>query len=294
MAGLDRYRILYFSGTGNTEWVMRGLAAELREAGCDVELLAADRLLADLEYAAHRELDEEAAGARLQEFAAPATILLLGYPVYESAIPMPLRLLLPLLPEGKGRKLAVVCTCMLAGGDCCHLPAEMLEKRGWDPVLATYVKMPNNVKVPAFSFFSIRNGAELDDFHQSASGRVTQIVDELLAGARDVEGGGIGDHLFGISQRWSEKYLTKYMVDHLFALAKCSRCGLCAATCPMGNIDFSGNYPEFGRNCCDCLRCYSFCPIHAIQVSEGTMNEEKYPRYKGFDGWKPKRLRKAK
>lgn len=289
----DAYRILYFSGTGNTHWVVSALASQLRDAHCEVHLLSADTVLTELGYDAKKGLDEDRARQRLAEFATPAKTLVVAYPVYESSIPMPLRMLLPLLPDGQGRNLAVVCTYTMAGGDCCHLPAETLGKRGWDPVLATYVKMPNNVKIPAFSFFAIHNGEELNHFYDSANTRVTQIVDELLSDRKHVEGGGLGDLLLGASQRLGEKFLTNYMADHLFALASCTRCGLCAATCPVGNIDFSKKYPQFGRNCCDCLRCYSFCPVAAIQVSEGTMNMEKYPRYKGFDGWKPPRLRKV-
>jgi Fe-S-cluster-containing hydrogenase component 2 len=59
----------------------------------------------------------------------------------------------------------------------------------------------------------------------------------------------------------------------------------------MGNISLAKGYPEFGTDCCMCLRCYNFCPGNAIQITEHTRDEKKYNRYKGFDGWKPPRLR---
>jgi hypothetical protein len=76
----DVYRILYFSGTGNTHWVMKALAERLEDGGCEVEMLSAGRLLADLGYGQKVGLEEEAAAAELAEYVKPATTLLLGYP----------------------------------------------------------------------------------------------------------------------------------------------------------------------------------------------------------------------
>lgn len=61
----------------------------------------------------------------------------------------------------------------------------------------------------------------------------------------------------------------------------------------MANISLDRGFPEFGKNCCICLRCYNFCPVNAINVTSQTLDEKKYPRYKGFDGWKPPILRQV-
>ena len=114
-----------------------------------------------------------------------------------------------------------------------------------------------------------------------------------MTGKGRFEGRGVGGYLFGVSQRLGEATLQSYLVNNFFAHARCTKCKLCAATCPMANISFSKGYPEFGDKCCMCLRCYNFCPVNAINTTSQTFNEEKYPRYKGFDGWKAPRLRKV-
>lgn len=38
----------------------------------------------------------------------------------------------------------------------------------------------------------------------------------------------------------------------------------------------------FHDRCIICMRCYSYCPKHAVQLSEKTKNEKKYKRYKGL------------
>lgn len=290
----SQYRILFFSGTGNTDWVMRRIRDGLIDGGAECEILVADQLLADCGLGPGSEADEDAIRVELARHLDGADALLLGYPVYESTIPKPLRRLIPLLPDGDGTKLGVVCTYTIAGGDCCHLPETMLADRGYDSVLATYVKMPNNIKFPLLPFLVIRNGDELAPFHDSAGAAAAEIVEELLQGRKHVEGRGIADYLLGVSQRWSEASVTNYVCDHIFALAKCNRCRLCTDTCPMGNISFDHNYPEFGRHCCDCLRCYHQCPQHAIQITDGTIDDEKYTRYEGFAGWEAPRIRKVR
>ncbi len=289
----QHYLLLYFSGTGNTHWVFERLARALEAGGASCQLLPADKLLADCGLAPNHEADEELLRSRLEEALAGDTTLVLGFPVYESTIPLPIRRLIPLLPDGEGRKLGVVCTYMMAGGDCCHLPEKALIPRGWRSVLATYVKMPNNIKVPAVKWFPIHNGEELAPFEASAGRAVAEIADELTCGREHIEGRGIADYLLGISQRWGEQSVNDYVSNNIFALARCNRCRLCADACPMGAIAFGQGYPEFGAGCCDCLRCYHQCPVSAIQLTAGTMDEQAYPRYRGMGGWKSPRLRRT-
>ncbi|MCD4784175.1 MAG: EFR1 family ferrodoxin [Candidatus Eremiobacteraeota bacterium] len=287
------FRILYFSGTGNTNWVMKKIKDGLEEGGYSCEMLAADVLQSECGRDVGKGPDKELLAGRLKDFVPPEVVLILGFPVYGSNVPDPLKELLPLLPDGEGRKLATIATLHKAGGDACNLPEKMLEKRGYKSVLATYIKMPNNVKVPKFDFFEIKNGDELNSFYDSAGKAVEDIVDVLIEGDTRFEGKGIGDYILGISQRLGEQLFSDpFFVSHFFAHAKCIRCGLCAESCPMGNISMEKGYPDFGKNCCLCLRCYNFCPVNAIQITDATLNEKKYTRYKGFDGWKPTKLRK--
>ena len=288
------YRILYFSGTGNTEWVMQRLSEALEAAGARSTMLACDQLLADCGMGPRTVTDPSRIRRELVDFLDGATHLLLGYPVYESTIPMPMRIVMDYLPDGRSRKLGVVCTYMMAGGDCCHLPEKDLGERGYDSVLATYVKMPNNINLPPVKFLHVPQGEELDAIAETATAAVDEIASWLANDGRHVEGRGIADYLLGVSQRWGEEMATNYVQDNIFALARCNRCRLCVDTCPMGNIGFDDGYPEFGDRCCDCLRCYHKCPQQAIQITDKTMDLERYTRYDGMGGWKAPRVRKVR
>ena len=46
----------------------------------------------------------------------------------------------------------------------------------------------------------------------------------------------------------------------------CISCGLCARSCPMGNIKMVNGKPQFGTNCTLCVRCSFSCPVNAISI----------------------------
>jgi len=81
-----------------------------------------------------------------------------------------------------------------------------------------------------------------------------------------------------------------YCRKKLFADETCVKCKQCVNSCPMGNIHFENNKPQFGKKCCACMRCYNLCPVGAIQLTKRTRNKTKFLRYKGFDKFKSPKL----
>lgn len=48
---------------------------------------------------------------------------------------------------------------------------------------------------------------------------------------------------------------------------KCTSCGLCEKVCPVGNIAIFEDRPQWHGRCENCLACYSWCPTRAIEGS---------------------------
>lgn len=284
------YRLLYFSGTGNTEYVSKEIQKLLSPKGQECQILSCDKVWTDSGRSPGRKGDAKLAAETLNKFLGNADILIIAYPTYASDIPKPLDELISILPERNGMGLAVISTCTMTGGDCCLLPAKKLKRKGYGLILASYVKMPNNIKLLPFNYPPIKNGNELNEYYESVHKILDNIIQALLSGKKIIKGRGPFSRILGCVQRFSERFIGRYFYKHMFATANCIKCKMCVSSCPMGNITFEHGYSEFGADCCFCLRCYSFCPVSAIQITEKTRDIEKYTRYKGFNNWKPPRL----
>ena len=61
-----------------------------------------------------------------------------------------------------------------------------------------------------------------------------------------------------------------------FAENSCSGCGLCEKICPVGNIQLTGNRPEWLHHCEHCMACIHRCPKQAIQYGAKTKTRRRY------------------
>lgn len=56
----------------------------------------------------------------------------------------------------------------------------------------------------------------------------------------------------------------------------CTGCGICAQSCPVGNIILKEGNPEFQHNCQRCMGCVQFCPTQSYMISNKSMKKERY------------------
>jgi ferredoxin len=57
---------------------------------------------------------------------------------------------------------------------------------------------------------------------------------------------------------------------------KCNGCGTCANICPVGNIIIEAKKPTWQHRCEQCLACIQWCPKEAIQYGKKTPAYERY------------------
>ena len=75
-------------------------------------------------------------------------------------------------------------------------------------------------------------------------------------------------------------YFNRFMItDRKFTVDEdvCTHCGLCAKSCPVGDIEFT--YTPKWKNdssCTCCLSCYHHCPVHAINYGQITRRRGQY------------------
>jgi len=57
---------------------------------------------------------------------------------------------------------------------------------------------------------------------------------------------------------------------------RCTSCGICAAICPVHNIDLVDGKPVWQHHCELCCACIHLCPVEAIQYGHKTKNRGRY------------------
>ncbi len=240
-----------FSGTGNSLYVARLLAA----ADC---------------------LDDRVVRFPDCEEAAPGERVVWCFPVYSWGVPpVVIKWIQSVAPSLKksGHHYAVM-TC---GDDTGNAPSQwrrLMKKLGFEAAMAYSVQMPNT--------YVLMKGFDTDPVAlekeklEAAPARV-----KLIAG--NIRDNIPGDLCVRGSWPWVKSaviypwFVRNAMSPRPFhPTPQCVGCGLCARTCPLGNITMKDKRPSWGDNCVLCLRCYHICPHHAVAYGKATKDKSQY------------------
>ena len=56
----------------------------------------------------------------------------------------------------------------------------------------------------------------------------------------------------------------------------CIGCGQCAKRCPMNNVAIKDGEPVWGKNCTHCMVCICYCPVSAIEYGKKSVGQPRY------------------
>lgn len=246
--------IFCYSGTGNSALVARELQSHL---GGEIVMLEG------------RMLENPSGDVVVVPEGEPVVWV---FPVYSWGVPPVLvpflrRCKLKMEPEHATPHF-MVCTCGDDTGYADHQWAKIVGRRGWNPRGAFSVTMPNT--------YVLMKGFNVDT-PELAAGKLAAMPARVAHIAGKIRKG-YGE---GEMTRGSWAWLKTYVVYPWFvafcmspkpfhAADACTSCGLCARSCPLGNISMTGGRPEWGARCALCLRCYHGCPVHAVAYGDAT------------------------
>lgn len=243
--------ILYcYTGTGNSLWIARVLAAEL--GGAEI-----------IPMVCH------AAGATASRADAVGII----FPVHIWGLPRRVVSFTDQLANGRAPYLFAVA--VHAGQVAATLI--QLEKRikagGSTLSLGFEIAMPSNYIPwggPGPQEKQIRR-------FEAAREKIGRIAAAVSAGEiRPVEKGPLWQNLlFTPINRLCFPYVPK--MDRSFRVDEtCDGCGVCVAVCPCSNIGLQAGRPVWRHRCEQCLSCIQWCPRKAIQYGKRTQRYERY------------------
>ncbi len=265
---MKKIKIIYFSGTGNTSYVVRHIAKELVKFGNKVEIVSCENTTTISD-----DFD----------------VLGIAFPIYTSKAPIIFEGLLDNLPKVNNKPLFGIVTSGYMAGDVLHFYHQKLLSLGYAPLLYENFVVGNNLHLPYLSPLKVLSEDRAIKKREKLLVQVKEVSEKINENISSLKGSDIFSVMFGLSQRSLGKFHEHTNFKGFHVDESCIKCMWCVNNCPTYNISLVDGKIVFDDNCIICMRCYSFCPFESIQCTKHT-KKSKYKRYKGIENMKQKTL----
>ncbi len=242
---MNEYHLYWFSGSGNSLLICKAIKKELEDKKMIVKMTGMDKC----------------DPLKINTNVTNGFIV----PVYEQGLNPLVWNFLNSLPKSNNSPVFFVDTLMAYSGGVKGPVKRILKKKGYNPLGAIEIVMPNNYK-------KSKNNIKKDQLKiEKGIIKAKKFVNDLINNNikfRDIP---IYSTLMGIPS--NSKIVNKLMnklVPVIINEELCDQCGICTMICPTGHIIVNSetNYPKIveSNSCIQCLRCMSFCHKEAIKV----------------------------
>ncbi|MBQ3077757.1 MAG: EFR1 family ferrodoxin [Clostridia bacterium] len=245
--------VLYFSATGNTEYIAQEIARRLEDDCLN--------LLDRVRQNDHSELHSDK----------PFVICA---PVYVCEMP---RFLSKYLREQQFSGSRDVYFIFTSGGYCGisgPLAKSMFRKKGMNYLGHAEFKMPRNYVIS--DSYPMLSPEEVTERIHEARRMLDPVADDIRAGRRLK-----ARHVY-----FFEKVITvpfnpiwcryKMPARDFYTTEACVGCGKCARLCPLNNITMKDKKPVWGDRCTHCMACIGNCPTRGIEYGTITLSKQPY------------------
>lgn len=275
--------IYYFSGTGNSLAIARGIAEKTGGTLISIPSVMDNESIS---------IDTEVTGV--------------VFPVYHGNIPLILNRFFEKM-EGLDKKYIFgVCTYGDSPGLAVKYLGKLVRSRGGQLAAGFAVNMPYNYLTPSpvlrnfFSSFTLREIPP--EKQKTLFARGSKKVESIAAYVRAGESGTfenstdlptrIADFLnlkellakpvwlkiAGVNEKTGLSFLeSRQLMDRAFHVdERCNGCKICSGVCPVGNIRMVDSKPVWQHRCEQCFACLQWCPREALQFGGNTSGRKRY------------------
>ncbi len=268
--------LFYFSGTGNTWWLINEFVSRAREDHHTVDLYSIEKITNDQ-------------WSSINKFWDNADLVGFGYPIYGSTAPKIMKEFLTTVTtvhrkDSTIEKSAFVLTTMeLFSGDGALALRSYLKKANLSLVYAYNFQMVSNLGIPIITYNPVSE-ARFAKRRARTLKKLDKVYRELLAGRKRLQNlyNPLG-YFLGWIQRVGmapvERQSWKYFgVDE----TRCTQCQQCVNQCPTQAIIFEDDQFTFDPSCTACFRCYNFCPAQAITIAGRSANPKRHRQHQTY------------
>lgn len=243
--------ILYFSGTGNSEYVAKRICKETGDAFMN--------LFEKIKNSDFSEIHSER----------PWIIVV---PTYAWRIPRIVQKWMENTSFTGNKDIYFIMTCGGNIGNAGKYLDELCRKKDMNYRGCMGIQMPENY-IALFSTPTQEKALQIID-------QAEPVIDQAIAYIKNSEtfpqtnisfadsiNSGIVNDLFYPLFVHTKKF---YTTD------ACISCGKCANVCPLNNIRMDNGKPAWGNNCTHCMACISHCPKEAIEYGKHSRGFTRY------------------
>lgn len=245
--------VLFFSATGNTEFIARQLALKLGDDCLN--------LLDRVKRGDHTPLHSDKP-------------FIICAPVYVCEMPRFLAKYLKQQTFTGSREVYFIFTSGGYAGISGQLAKAMVRKKKMKYLGHAEFKMPRNYV--ANDHYSMLPAEQVQERILNSCRHLEEVVADIQAGrklkARHVW---LLETIITVpfNPVWSK---LKYKTDDFYVTEGCVGCGRCERLCPLNNISLKERKPVWGQECTHCMACIANCPTEAIEYGTISQTKEKY------------------
>ncbi|WP_419727176.1 EFR1 family ferrodoxin [Terrisporobacter petrolearius] len=244
--------MIYFSGTGNSKYIVDYLGNKLKENNHNVKIY-------NIEQNPIIPIDTD--------------LLVIGGPIYAGNVPEKLiRWVLRNVPESSANSIVYSTSAGLINAHGVDSLAKKLSKKGYNILAKETYLMPRNFY---FGKYPKNTKDEVDEMLKDVNKQLDELVDKICLDtlkSKEFENKGVlGKDLLAETFSVMSRFMGKsFSVDD-----NCIKCGICVKNCPENNIYFDKDKNiRFSNKCMLCCRCIHNCPKNAINYKG-----KKYEQY---------------
>jgi ferredoxin len=252
--------ILYFSATGNSEYIAKKLAH-----------LTSDEAVSINDYMKK--------GEQLNLTSEKPYVLIA--PVYISTIPGRVAEFIKNGSLEGNKDFYVIMTCAGSGVSASGAEAvKICEKLNLNYRGIAHLTMPQDYLM----FFEVKGKEENEVIMNEAIDKVPAIA-EKINNNEDLDTSKVGAaHTMSVAPvTWLfDTFFIK--PKKFYSTEECISCGICAKVCPLNNIKIIDGKPVWGKDCIHCSACINRCPKLAIEYGKKTIGKNRYVAKKYIKG----------
>lgn len=251
--------ILYFSGTGNSEYTAKRIGKELNEEAVN--------------------LFEKIRGRDFSELHSDGPWVIAA-PTYAWRIPRIVQEWLEHTKLTGCRDIYFVMTCGGNIGNAGKYLKKLTDAKNLNYMGCAEIRMPENY-IAMFSTPTKEKALETIDQAESAIDEAALIIKSnrvlpqpAVSFMDKMSSGFINDAFYPMFVHAKKFY----------AADACISCGKCANVCPLNNIHLEAGKPVWGKSCTHCMACICRCPSEAIEYGKHSKGMPRYVCPKNKDG----------